>query len=44
MAEKPLYNQDVTTIIAELNTDGQRGLSTQEAAMRLAENGPNLLK
>lgn len=44
MAEKPLYNQDVTTIIAELNTDGQRGLSTQEAAKRLAENGPNQLK
>lgn len=44
MADKPLYNQDVTTIIAELNTDGQQGLSTQEAAKRLAENGPNQLK
>lgn len=44
MAEKPLYNQDVTTVIAELNTDGQQGLSTQEAAKRLAENGPNQLK
>lgn len=44
MADKPLYNQDVTTVIAELKTDGQRGLSTQEAARRLAENGPNQLK
>lgn len=44
MADQPRYNQEAQTILTELNTDGQRGLSQEEAARRLADNGPNQLK
>lgn len=44
MADQPLYQQEATTVLSELATDGQRGLGKEEAANRLAENGPNQLK
>ncbi len=37
------YNHDVQTTLQDLNVDPATGLSSQEAARRLAEHGPNKL-
>jgi Ca2+-transporting ATPase len=38
------YRKDITEIIQELGTDAVKGLSSVEAARRLAESGPNELQ
>jgi len=40
----PWHSLDIDSIIAKLNTDPERGLSTQEAKSRLQEYGPNTLQ
>lgn len=44
MAEQPLYNQDVTKVLADLRTSGETGLTKSEVAKRLEVDGPNQLK
>lgn len=44
MAEKPLYNQDVTQVLSQLQTNGKTGLTQSEARNRLNHDGPNQLK
>jgi len=44
MAEQPLYNQDVTKVLADLRTSGETGLTQSEVAKRLEVDGPNQLK
>ena len=41
MAEKEAYRQTSEEVISQFNTDTQQGLSSQEAAKRLEELGPN---
>ncbi|KAA8326604.1 calcium-translocating P-type ATPase, PMCA-type [Leuconostoc carnosum] len=43
MADKPLYNQDNATVLSDLQTEAQSGLTSSEAANRLEKNGPNQL-
>jgi len=44
MAEQPLYNQDVTKVLADLRTSGETGFTLSEVAKRLEVDGPNQLK
>src|SRR5690625_7802952 len=41
MTEKAYYRQSSDDVVAQLNTDVQRGLSTEEVAERLQKYGPN---
>src|SRR5690625_2241990 len=41
MTEKAYYRQSSDDVVAQLNTDVQRGLSTEEVAERLEKYGPN---
>ncbi|KRN75422.1 hypothetical protein IV73_GL000588 [Weissella kandleri] len=41
---KPLYQQSVQVVIAEVGSDAKTGLTTEEAKKRLVEIGPNQLK
>ncbi|MEM2515671.1 MAG: HAD-IC family P-type ATPase, partial [Candidatus Caldarchaeum sp.] len=41
---KNLHHLTVQQVLSQLNTDGERGLSSEEAAKRLKEYGPNLLE
>ncbi|MEM4411152.1 MAG: cation-transporting P-type ATPase, partial [Candidatus Caldarchaeum sp.] len=41
---KNLHHLTVQQALSQLNTDGERGLSSEEAAKRLKEYGPNLLE
>ncbi len=40
----PWHSLDIDSVIAKLNTDLERGLSTQEAKSRLQEYGTNALQ
>ena len=42
--EKVWYQLPPESVVTELGSDGQKGLSAADAAKRLAENGPNELK
>ncbi|MFR8086287.1 MAG: cation-transporting P-type ATPase, partial [Leuconostoc gelidum] len=44
MAEQPLYNQDVTKVLSDLQTDEKKGLTQTEANQRFLADGPNQLK
>ncbi|WP_461213401.1 cation-translocating P-type ATPase [Lacticaseibacillus sp. GG6-2] len=43
MTERPAYAQSAQTVVEQLHTDTQTGLSVQEAKTRLEQNGPNSL-